>query len=296
MPQNSNDDIFSGLEDLGFDNINNVQLYKKEEETKSESATTSKIDETSRILSLLYDREVRCPVCGNIFKARSVKTSAPRMLKKDSDFFIRYDNIDPYFYDIWLCNICGYASMKKDFDKIKSFQIDKVQQNISFKWRGRNYPEIYDVNIAIERYKLSLLNYCVIEAKSSSKAMNCLKLAWMHRLNEDFSSELTFLKQALAGFEDAYYNEDFPIYGMDRYTTMYLIGELNRKVENYEQAMIWFSKIITSPSVPQKLKELARDQKDLIKEADTPSEELTDVTQIKNDEKKGIFSRFFNKP
>jgi uncharacterized protein (DUF2225 family) len=183
--------------------------------------------------------------------------------------------------------------MKKDFEKIRGYQIEKVQQGISFKWRGRQYPEVYDANIAIERYKLSLLNYCVMGAKSSSKAMNCLKIAWMYRLIEDFSSEQIFLKQALEGFSDAYYNEDFPLYGMDRFTTMYLIGELNRRINDTEQAMVWFSKVITAPSVPQKLKEMARDQKDLIRDSSIAEKELSTEADAAVQKKKGFFSGLF---
>ena len=88
----------------------------------------------------------------------------------------------------------------------------------------------------------------------------------MYRLTEDQSNELIFLKQALEGFNDAYFNEDFPIYGMDKFTCMYLIGELNRRIGNNSEALSWFSRVITTQGVPQKVKDRARDQKDLIKE------------------------------
>jgi uncharacterized protein len=291
---NKNQDIFSGLEHLGFDNINNIKIFKdKNIEDNMDCTDTLQQNEQEKQKSLLYDREICCPVCGNNFKARSVKTSAARVVKKDSDFFIRHDVINPYFYDVWLCNICGYASMKIDFEKVRSHQIEKIKQGISFKWKGRQYPEIYDLNIAIERYKLSLLNYCVMEAKSSSKAMNCLKLAWMYRLEEDFQKESVFLGQALEGFSDAYYNEDFPLYGLDRFSTMYLIGELNRRIGNYEQSMVWFSKVITTPSVPQKLKDLARDQKDLIKDDLSQSSESATEMRSEKPSKRGLFSKLF---
>ncbi|BAH06692.1 hypothetical protein CKR_1641 [Clostridium kluyveri NBRC 12016] len=54
--------------------------------------------------------------------------------------------------------MCGYASMKADFYKLRSFEIESIQKNITPKWRGRKYPAIYDINISLERYKLSLLN------------------------------------------------------------------------------------------------------------------------------------------
>ncbi|MBU3189308.1 DUF2225 domain-containing protein [Clostridium bowmanii] len=219
--------------------------------------------------SLLYSKEVTCPVCNNVFKASTVKSSAYRMIRKDSDFFIRYSLINPYFYDVWVCNSCGYSAMKSDFLTLRSIEIEQVQKSISPKWKGRVYPEVYNVHVAIERYKLSLLNYITINSKSSKKAINCLKLAWMHRLletDEAHKMEIIFLKQALEGLSDAYYSEDFPLYGMDKYSIMYLIGELNRRLGNTEDSLIWFSNVITTPNVKQSLKELARDMKDLIKE------------------------------
>jgi uncharacterized protein (DUF2225 family) len=300
MSTNSNKNLFSGLEHLGFDETSDFDLYGTQK-TKNVEKKTQEINQTEeeKQKSLLFDRELVCPVCDNSFKVRSVKTSAARMQKKESDFFIRYTIINPYFYDVWVCNICGYATMKIDFEKIRTHQIEKVQKSISQKWKGISYPAVYDLNIAIERYKLALLNYCVMEARSSAKAMTCLKLAWMYRLAEDFENEIVFLKQALEGFNDAYYNEDFPIYGMDRFTTMYLLGELNRRTANFDQANLWFSKIITASSIPQRIKELARDQRDLIKEAEDSKREADAAASVEEAEnevvpaRKGFLSRFF---
>ena len=164
MEQDTN--IFAGLEDLGFKDISNIEIYKKSEDKEDnkdkESEENSKIKEEM----LLYDKKVVCPVCENNFLANAVKTSGYKMKKRDSDFYIKYDIINPYFYDVWICNVCGYASMKSDFHKLKKFEIESIQKNITPKWRGRKYPAIYDINIAIERYKLALLNYSVIGCES----------------------------------------------------------------------------------------------------------------------------------
>ena len=276
-----------------FSNVENVKEEKKE--------TTEK--------SLLYSKKVTCPVCDHIFKTNTVKSSAYRMIKKDSDFFIRYSLINPYFYDVWVCNSCGYAAMKADFNTLQSIEIKKVQTSISPKWHERTYPEIYDVHIAIERYKLSLLNYIVINAKSSKKAINCIKLSWMYRLIDTQDAkkmELKFLKQGLEELSDAYYSEAFPICGMDKYSVMYLIGELNRRTGHAEDSLIWFSNVITTPNVKQNLKELARDMKDLIKEEDKKTEAtlLADSDTVNkssmvnsdaqgNTKKSSLFSKFF---
>lgn len=290
--------IFSGLESMGLDDISGIKIYNKETEVVKEAK------EEPKEKTLLYTKEVTCPACGHVFKAIAVKSSAYRMLKKDSDFFIRYSLINPYFYDVWSCNSCGYAAMKIDFNTLRGAEIDAIHKSITPKWKGRLYPEVYDVHVAIERYKLSLLNYVVTNAKSSKKAINCLKLAWMYRLIETEDAkemELVFLKQALEGLNDAYYSEDFPLYGMDKYSIMYLIGELHRRIGNHEDSLVWFSNVITTPNVKQSLKELARDMKDLIKEEgalsasiDNLSEPSSESLNSENTTKKpGFFSKIF---
>ncbi|MCH3965251.1 MAG: DUF2225 domain-containing protein [Clostridium sp.] len=231
---------------------------------------------------MLYDKKVSCPVCGTSFKARSIKKGSYRILKKDSDFFIRYSRINPYFYDVWVCDECGYAAIKNDFEKLSDYDAQMIKGKISPKWKHKNYPEVYDINLAIQRYKLSLLNYYTINSKASKKAINCLKLAWMYRLKDDHGSELQFLKQALNNFSTAYYNEPSPICGMDKYTTMYLIGELKRRLGDGEESLIWFSQVMTSPTSSQKIKDLAREQRDLIKsntENTIEQEQTTDNKQ-----------------
>lgn len=291
--------IFSDLQSLGFDNLNDINIYKKDNNT---SIVEDKKKEVNK-LSHIYEKEVSCPVCNNVFKAKAVKTSSYRLASKDSDLFMRFALINPYFYDVWICDNCGYAALKNDFGRLSDFQINAIITEVKAKWKGRKYPEEYNEDIAIERYKLALLNYIVIGAKSSKKAMTCLKIAWMYRLKTDTENENIFLSESLKGFEDAYLNEDLPIYGMDKFTLIYLIGELNRRLDEDEKALKWFSEVITSKGVSTKLKDLARDQKDLIKEKQAIEESKSienmqpfdldgDESQSKNT---NFFSKFFKK-
>ncbi|WP_446898340.1 DUF2225 domain-containing protein [Clostridium sp. LBM24168] len=238
-------------------------------------------------ISMLYDKKVTCPVCGTEFKARSIKKGSYRILKKDPDLFIRYSKISPYFYDVWVCDECGYAAIKNDFEKLNDYDAETIREKISPKWKHKNYPEVYDINLAIQRYKLSLLNYYVINSKESKKAINCLKLAWMYRLKNDCENEQQFLKKALDNFSTAYYNEPSPICGMDKFTTMYLIGELKRRLGNSEESLMWFSQVITSPVSSQKIKDLARDQRDTIKVKDISKDE-----EVDDKKGHGFFSKF----
>ena len=194
------------------------------------------------ILNHLFDKQIVCPVCNSHFKAKTVKSKSPRVISKDSDFFIRYSVVNPYFYDVLICNSCGYAAMRSDFEKLKSHKKELVLSNVTPKWKPREYPHILDEKLAIERYKLALLNAMLIDLPNSTKGMISLKIAWLNRLLDNNIQETLFLKQALEGFNTAYMTEIFPIYGLQRDSLMYLLGELNRRLGNNQDALQWYSK------------------------------------------------------
>ena len=55
-----------------------------------------------------------------------------------------------------------------------------------------------------------------MEKQNSTIGMILLKISWMYRLLNNTQEELKYLSQALTAFENAYINENFPMYGLDR--------------------------------------------------------------------------------
>lgn len=260
------DKLFSGLEEFGFKDLNEVDIFK------TDDAADKKLDKSKNEfnpLECIFDRNMTCPVCGNDIKVKSVKIGKVRMISQDTDFMPRYNNLNPLFYDIAVCPRCGYSAMIKNFGKLKEEQIRLIKSIITPKFIPKTYPDLYDVDIAIERYKLALLNSVVKKGKNSEKAYLCLKLSWLYRLKNDEAEEKRFSEQSLIGFKEAYEGETFPIYGMDKFALIYLIGELSRRTGKNDEALRWFSMVLVSMNVNPKIKELARDQKDLIKESRT---------------------------
>lgn len=257
------DKLFSGLENLGFKEINTKNLYEAEDDKNNLEEKAAK--KTVSIGDLLYNKSYSCPVCGNNFTSRAVKVGKTRVVSSDSDLMPRYENLNPLFYDVILCPKCGYAALIKYFEKIKQDQIELINTLITPKFKARIYPEIYDIDIAIERYKLSLLNAVVKKAKASEKAYICLKLGWMYKLKEDTKNEKTFQEQAFIGFKEAFSKEVHPICGMDSFTVMYLLGELSRRLGDNVEALRWLGNVIVAPNANPRLKEKARDQKDIIR-------------------------------
>ncbi|WP_244834612.1 DUF2225 domain-containing protein [Clostridium sp. BJN0001] len=222
----------------------------------------------TNILNHLFDKEVVCPVCGAKFKVKVVKSKSPRILSRDSDFFMRYSVINPYFYDVWICNSCGYSAMKADFEKIKSYKKQDVLDNITPKWSPRELTVISNEHIAIKRYKLALLTAVLANLNDSTKAMILLKMAWMYRLLEDTSNEKQYIKQAIDCFSSTYYKEDLPVYGLQRDSLIYLLGNLNYRIDNKEEALKWISKVLTSFNSSYRVKDMARNLKYEIKGQD----------------------------
>ncbi|WHH59395.1 DUF2225 domain-containing protein [Petroclostridium sp. X23] len=283
-------DLFEGLEDLGFDDLENVSVYTK----NTEEEPNKKVQERQQT-DFLYDRKIVCPVCNSNITVRAVKSSSIRVVSRDSDFMIYYQDPSPMLYDSWVCVKCGYAAISAQFNHLTSTQTRLIKEKICSKWKPKAYEAIYDIDTAIERYKLALLNAIVKNAKSSEKALICLKLGWLSRLKNDNENENKFLQQALEGFIQAFEKESFPIAGLDESSATYLIGELYRRLEDNTNALLWFSRVLCNRNAKNKIKDMARDQKYLItqeRNEEKTDEQLTaDSTTIK---KQGLFSGLFN--
>jgi len=95
----------------------------------------------------------------------------------------------------------------------------------------------------------------------------CLRLAWLYRYNNE-EREKEFLRHAAECYEEAYRYEGLPIGGLDEISIVYLLGELNRRIEKYEDAIYWFNKAISHPGIKQKknLELQIRDQWNIARE------------------------------
>lgn len=216
----------------------------------------------------LYEKTIQCPVCKKEGRVKAVKKASYRVVKKDTDFMVEYSGINPSFYGVHFCNECGYAALPIYFDTLTASQINKIRKNISSKWVKNNYTEEYTVDTAINQHKLALLNAIVKDGKMSEKGLICLKLSWLCRIKQDKENERRFQEQAISAFEEAYSVENMPVAGLDEWNLLYLIGELYRRTGDKEKASIYFSQVLTSNTAPLKIKEMVRDQRELLKDMD----------------------------
>lgn len=270
--------ILSGLAGLGLGNLENMDIYEEAQEKAAEpkKAPAPKVQEKDLIL----DKTFTCPVCGETFSAKIMKTGKAKLLRTDSDLRPVYEGIDAVKYDVQLCTGCGYAALSRFFPSITSVQAKLIRENISKRVRLHPFEgDTYTYEEALERYKLTLANAMIKKAKASEKAYICLKSAWLLRgyveyLEEDGDKitdrknlkeqEEEYLLNAYNGFLEARQSENLPICGMDQMTVDCLVAELAYHFKKYDIAGQLVASILTSPVANSRMKDKARDLKERI--------------------------------
>lgn len=283
--------ILSGLEGFGLGGLENADIFggEKKEKAKAQEKEPEKAPELTES-DLVFEKGYKCPCCDKEFKAKTVKIGKAKLIGTDIDLRPKYEIVDSLKYDVIMCPNCGYSALSRFFQYITAPQAKLIRVNISQSFK--NVPakgDIYSYDEAIERYKMALANAIVKRGKSSEKAYICLKLAWVirgkdeelddrlpdyeaqHKQCKDDENEL--LHNALDGFLAARQSEAFPMCGMDESTVDYLIAVLSMKFGQVDVAAKLVSAIILSPTANKRMKDKARNLKEMI------------VSQIKNQKK-----------
>ena len=278
--------LFSGLEKMGLGKLNKLEVFEEDTAKKgakkgeeSQQASKPKVTEED----LLFDKSYTCPVCNNEFHSKMIRTGKVKLLSADTDLRPKYQLVDSLKYDAIVCPSCGYAALSRFFKFMMPAQAKLIRENITKNFSG--LPQTggtYTYDDAILRHKLALANAIVKKAKNSEKAYTCLKMAWLFRgkretlpkETKDYDKVVADLKKeeddllgkAYEGFMTAFSRESFPMCGMDEMTVTFLVAELARRTGKYEESGRWISKVLTSRSANERIKNKARDIKELLNE------------------------------
>ena len=276
--------LFSDLSSLGFENEDNIEVFKKKEvEMVGGAEEIEELEEEEKVLEeedYLYEKNIECPCCGLDFDAPAIFATKMRPLGHGIDLRPKYEGIDPIKYDALVCPICGYASLATTFSEIDTMQIVKVQDKITPQFMGLNTDGlVYSYDDAIMRYKMALLCDVVTQAQSSKKAYTCLKLAWVIRgkleaeaetISEEQKKKLEAdedecLDNAYEGFSMANTSEDYPLCGMDEPTVEYLLSYLAYRKGKYKEAAKYIYPIVANKNISPGIKKLSMKLKDMIR-------------------------------
>jgi len=216
---------------------------------------------------VLYEKEVKCPICNNNFSSKKLRMSACVVDKRDEDFCVYYKNYNPMYYEIFVCPHCGYAASENSFDSLTSVELNKIKEMLSGKTVTRSFCNERNISDAIDSFKLALFIANSRDSKKSIVAGICLKLAWLYREQQD-EKEIGFLKYSLENYSIAYDKEEMPIGNLDEISMQYLLGELSRRLKNFKDSVFWFNKAVNNPQrvTNPRIEKLAREQWIAVKE------------------------------
>jgi hypothetical protein len=279
-------DFLSGLSGLGLGKLDGMDLFgneEKEKETAKKETPKAKTYSAPPVeeKDLIFDKTIKCPVCDNNFTAKIMKTGKARLIGTDYDLRPRHEGIDSVKYEVYLCPHCGYAALARYFPVIGTAQAKLIKEKISSDVKLKKYnDDIYTYEEALERYKLCLVNAVVKRAKTSEKAYICLKMAWLFRGYHDYmmadthqspeilvalmQEEQKYLTNAMTGFTEAMATEEFPMCGIDEHTMEYLLAQLYFHFGKYDESSQLISKLLTSRTAKESIKNKARDLKEQI--------------------------------
>lgn len=196
--------------------------------------------------SVLYNATSTCGICKFTFETIKVRFSKLRQESCDSDFFIKYKDVQPILYEVCVCENCGYSDFVSDFEKGPHPREKlKIKERIGKRWKPKNYNCERDPKLAIECYKLLYANLIAREASYYLLAKTAIRMGWIYRLAENKEEESKYLKMALKYYHETYEYESLPIGKFDESTCIYMIGELYRRTEDKKESKIWFSKILS---------------------------------------------------
>ncbi|MNC40508.1 hypothetical protein D3C75_892220 [compost metagenome] len=112
-------------------------------------------------------------------------------------------------------------------------------------WVERDYGGERSWEDALQSYKLALLCAQIKEEKVRLISGLLHHIAWLYREKKDVEQERRFLQFALDSYIQVYETEK----EVNNARLMYLIGELNRRLSNYHEAVRWFSRVINDKSI-----------------------------------------------
>jgi uncharacterized protein (DUF2225 family) len=228
--------------------------------------------------SPLYQVEKTCPICEKAFKLTKTRgQSIP--VKTDTDFCTHYNDINPYYYAIWVCPHCGFAAHEDRFFTLLEPQREKLKQFLAGRQVNLDFGGERTWEQAVTSHKLAIHYANLISLPASHIASLELRLAWLYREKEMATEEQDMLSKAVEAYKAAFLKEKMPIGNLTEVTLTYLIGELLRRTGNIEEALTYLGRVVSNPQAKneKRMLDMAREAWHVAREMkkETGKEETT---------------------
>jgi len=195
----------------------------------------------------LYESTITCICCEMDFVTSRVRPSFKKAISMDSDFCGHYRNdINPDYYVVRVCPQCGFASTENGFEQLSEQQKKQYFDQVGSSWKMQSYGGERTLQDALVCYKLALISAQATNAPDRNIAAILHHIAWLYRYQHDTEQEKRFLSFALQSYIKVYEQEEV---SLNNARLIFIIGDLNRRVGNDNEAVRWYSRIINDKKI-----------------------------------------------
>lgn len=225
----------------------------------------------------IMQREYDCPICSARFKAPRARMAKLNLIGTDTDLRPYFEGVDVINYEIVVCSNCGFSALHDCYTNFDPEFIDKTRNGIAQVHAQKMYLSEILPEDAIGRYITAIMLLEFKEAKASEYYFLYSRLAWVYRIYEDddaVENEFLSLKKAFAYLETALQREKPYFYDMDESIITYVLGDMARRIGEYDKANLYIGKAILDPNSTDALRNRAKEVKALIAKNYTESDKL----------------------
>lgn len=222
-------------------------------------------------VSPYYEKQMKCLHCKKTFPSYKVRSKFIKIDHTESDFQPIYSdsNVNALYYNVFVCEHCGF-SFTEDFSTYFAPGIkEKIAEQITEKWSPRSFNGERTFEQALQAYQLALVCGTLKKENHVTLAGLALRIGWLYRSIDNKEQEKRFIKLARDHYLDSFSTEDYAGTQMTSTRILYIIGELSRRIGDYENATRFFSKVIEQQhrgTAEMKLVDMAKDQWELVRE------------------------------
>jgi uncharacterized protein len=215
-------------------------------------------------MDAFYDRNIQCLVCNKNYTTKKIRSRFVRAVKHDTDFCSYYqpEENNPLLYYVHVCPHCGFSASEEFTSYFPPQTLEQIKEKICSQWSGMNYCGIRSVRDAISTYKLAIYSATLKKERHIAIAGLHMRLAWLYRTIGNQEEELRFLRLACKEYMESYISEDYEDTHLSEIRLLYIIGELNRRIGNEKQAVLYFSNVIQkqNETIEKRIVEMAKDR------------------------------------
>ena len=152
----------------------------------------------------LYQKEITCPVCNNIFQVIAVKVTKLRLVKITDDFREIHENFDKLWYNIWSCPNCYYSNFSFDFLNLDKKTSEKLYMEL-LDFKKNNIIELStnprNINDVFTQYYLALYSKKLAKKADFKIGKLWLNIAWLYQDVNDLEMYNFAYKTARENYE-----------------------------------------------------------------------------------------------